>query len=80
MGMAVCTVFSCHFLHSRKNCSMELCFLHCHLEVNKHVSVEESAIFNYKFAQIGSHHLWLLYFHPKCFDENAREQDHSDGS
>ena len=72
MGMAVCAVFSCHFLHSRKNCSMELCFLRCHIEVNKHVSVKESAIFSYKFAWIGSHHLWLLYFHPECFDENAR--------
>ena len=36
MGMAGCAVFSCHFLHSRKNCSMELCFLRCHIEVNKH--------------------------------------------
>ena len=72
MGMAVCAVFSCHFLHSRKNCSMELCFLRCHIEANKHVSVKESAIFSYKFAWIGSHHLWLLYFHPECFDENAR--------
>ena len=51
---------------------MELCFLHCHIEVNKHVSVQESAIFSYKFARIGLHHLWLLYFYPECFDENAR--------
>ena len=51
---------------------MELCFLRCHIEVNKHVSVKESAIFSYKFAWIGSHHLWLLYFHPECFDKNAR--------
>ena len=50
MGMVVCAVFSCHFLHSRKNCSMELCFLRCHIEVNKHVSVKESTIFSYKFG------------------------------
>ena len=56
MGMAGCAVFSCHFLHSRKNCSMELCFLRCHIEVNKHLSVQESAIFSYKFARIGSRH------------------------
>ena len=49
--MAVCIVFSCHFLHSRKKISVELCFLRCHIEVNKHVSVEEFTIFSYKFAR-----------------------------
>ncbi|KAL0009485.1 hypothetical protein SO802_010987 [Lithocarpus litseifolius] len=36
------------------------------------IVIPESAIFSYKFARIGSHHLWLLYFHPEYFDGNAR--------
>ena len=30
------------------------------------------AKFSINCVQISSHHLWLLYFHPEFFDENAR--------